>query len=278
LIFILLHICIYRYYSKYRENAYLRNYTIGVDIDGVLNTHRSQFCKFVDKPLSPSQITSLPIHDDPSIGITREDEKKVFNNTQYWTEMPVREYSQAVLQKLSNSFQLKIHIFTHRPWPMDKKISKEMNDSWVSNALNYYESVYLSKNTCRVQKILCDIFKIIYLIGMKIPFESYRFKPISLITMVWLYQHDIKYNKLIVELGGEDIPDPSTKYRNRFYHSRKKPYKFFVEDDPIKASQLAYFCDIVFLIKHPYNESSEVPKNVIKVDTWNEIYQYIKKV
>jgi len=60
----------------------------------------------------------------------------------------------------------------------------------------------------------------------------------------------------MIEQGHEDVADPQGRFRNRFYVARKKGIRFFVEDDLEKAIKLAYICDVVFLLDHPYNRNS----------------------
>jgi len=84
---------------------------------------------------------------------------------------------------------------------------------------------------------------------------------------------------LTIERGREDVTDPQGHTKNRFYISRKKKIRFFVEDDPEKASKLGYLCDIVFLLDQPYNKDVDYsfPNNVIRVKTWDEIYRQVRK-
>lgn len=106
----------------------------------------------------------------------------------------------------------------------------------------------------------------------------WRLKPIDIITKCWLHHNGIEYDKLTIEKGSEDISDPRGQFRNRFYISRKKKIRFFVEDDDEKANKLAYICDVVFLIEHPYNKDKKLPKNVLRVESWNDIYRWIRKL
>jgi hypothetical protein len=68
--------------------------------------------------------------------------------------------------------------------------------------------------------------------------------------------------------------------------------RYFVEDDIEKAEKLAYICDVVFLVEHPYNtgfekqcescnyeckrEKIDLPNNVRTVKSWDEIYKRIR--
>ena len=60
--------------------------------------------------------------------------------------------------------------------------------------------------------------------------------------------------------------------------TRKGKIRFFVEDDAEKAAKLAYVCDVVLLLDQPYNTSpsAPLPGNVIRVRSWDEIYQKIR--
>jgi len=66
-------------------------------------------------------------------------------------------------------------------------------------------------------------------------------------------------------------------FRNRFYISRKKKIRFFVEDDADKANKLAYICDIVFLMRQPYDKNQKLPNNVVRVGSWDELYRQVRK-
>ena len=76
LVFIVIHGGAYWRYARHREHSYLKSYAIGVDIDGVLNKHRRHFCELLkekaDKSLDPENITTIPLHECPDIGVSRE--------------------------------------------------------------------------------------------------------------------------------------------------------------------------------------------------------------
>src|SRR6266571_5426633 len=112
------HLLLYFAYARYRERYYLKTFSMGVDIDGVLNEHRLQFCNLLKENvgtiLDPEKITTIPLHEDPGLGVSRDDEKAVFNDPRYWTKMPAKNEAADVIQKLHKSFGLKIHIFSHR--------------------------------------------------------------------------------------------------------------------------------------------------------------------
>lgn len=72
------------------------------------------------------------------------------------------------------------------------------------------------------------------------------------------------------------------QFKNRFYYTNKKPYRYFIEDTPENAIKLASTCEYVFLIEHPYNSEinfkENLPINVIRVKNWSEIKNTIKKL
>src|SRR6266545_2115015 len=71
------HVFSYVWLSWYREKHYLRGHIVGVDIDGVLNDHRTQFAKILkirtNKDLDPELITRLPVHEIPGTDVTADD-------------------------------------------------------------------------------------------------------------------------------------------------------------------------------------------------------------
>ncbi len=102
-------------------------------------------------------------------------------------------------------------------------------------------------------------------------------KPIDILTKHWLEKEGIVYDKLTIEKGSDVASDPRGEFRNRFYISRQKKIKFFIEDDPEKAAKLAFICDIVFLLQQPYNTQTQLPSNVVRVKDWNDLFQQIRK-
>lgn len=273
IMFFIFHFFVYLWYARHRETAYLRSNIIGVDIDGVLNTHRDHFCQFLrfctGKELSPERIVIIPVHEDRTSCVTREDERSVFNEPRYWTEMPVLGDASEVLRKLRNAFKMKIFIFTYRPWPdsQDRSILvKQKAQFWRACNTHHFPIGPLS-----------------WL------FSRTTLKPIKRITTEWLHKHKIPYDRLIVEAGNDYSSDPFIHFKNRFYVSRKKKIRYFVEDDAEKAAKLSFICDVVFLISHPYNEAREeldhdlksvregLPSNVLRVKDWAEIYRNIRR-
>lgn len=252
------HFGSYLGYAWYREQAYLRSNIIGVDIDGVLTKHREHFCevlrKNTGKKIHPDDIKKIPVRECQELEVTREDEHAVFNDPGYWIEMPAEEGAAYNLERIRNVFKLKVFIFTYRPWPTVK--NEQVVRHWTQ-AVEAYEKK----------------------VGEHTRWSNLKRRPIDSITKLWLKEQRIQYDKLIIEKGSEEIQDPRSHIRNRFVKSREYRIKYFVEDDAEKAAKLAYICDVVFLLRHPYNEAAtELPGNVIGVNSWDEIYVQLRKL
>lgn len=281
LVFIVIHCGAYWWYARHREHSYLKSYAIGVDIDGVLNKHREHFCKLLNektgKSLDPESITTIPLHECPDLGVTREDEKQVFNDSRYWIEMPVIEGAQQNLERIRN-MNLRVHLFSHRPWPntfrMEEKQKKQIHTQWRDGAQK------MTQNGSLLQ-----------LLFFKFKTTSHL---IECITRSWLKIHNLPWDELTIERGNENVADPQGQFRNRFYVARKKKLKFFVEDDLEKAIKLSYICDVVFLLEQPYNmntykrcstcqfsckqQEKHVPSNVIRVQSWDDICKSVRRL
>jgi uncharacterized HAD superfamily protein len=258
---------IYYFRSAYnRENKYLKSRNIGIDIDGVLNKHREHFCGILEevtsKKINPDDITHIPVHEG-ELGITKEESNKVFNNPKYWMDMPVNDNVSEVLNKLKNSFNYKIYIFTYRDWPIINNLESSEKDRIKSE---------WKKNLKIIE------FKITNIRLFILSFINYNKYAINYMTGVWLIKNNISYNKLIIEKGNEHQAAPRSNLKNRFQVSRKKKIKFFIEDDLDKAINLSFICDFVFLIKQPYNNCDNMPSNIIVVNDWNDLYKNIKKL
>ena len=206
---------------------------------------------------------------------------------------------------------MKIHVFSRRPWPdthgADKDVRKAITVNWKMAARK------LLRETSKG-----DLFKYgIYWIRLKIgipeidPWKAVWFdlprhatffwqrvrdalgmRPIEIITRWWLCKNGLDYSSLTIERGNENVADPQGHFRNRFHISRKKIIRYFVDDDLEKAKKLAYICDAVFLVEHPYNigyenkcencghdckrEKIDLPSNIRTVKSWDEIYKSIR--
>lgn len=269
-----LHFMFYWSYCNHRETAYLRSNILGIDIDGVLNKHREQFCLLLSqksgKKLRPNDITVIPVHEDPALGVTREDERQVFNDPKYWANMGLIEEAPDTIRKLSNHFSLKTYIFTYRPWPDTER--KEDMIRYRKEFLRHCGRLFSLGAT---------------LLGWAC---QGRLDPLRRITEKWLRQNNFSYGRLIFERGNDFSSDPRARFKNRFYLSRKKKIRFFVEDDAEKARKLSYICDVVLLLSQPYNEPNEnlppetnelrenLPSNIIRVKDWMQIYREIRRL
>ncbi|MBP7052173.1 MAG: hypothetical protein KBE65_14250 [Phycisphaerae bacterium] len=253
-VFLGAHVCGYLWLARHWQNSYLRSHTIGVDIDGVLNCHRLHFCRLMkqlrNKEIDPERITKIPVHDCKEVDVTRDDEDAVFNHPAYWQDMPVREGATRRLKELKNIFGYKILIFTYRPWPNSVRFPEPNRAE--------YEALWDSV-TPRWRK------------G--------KDHAIRILTERWLQEKGIPYDGVVIELGNLDTLDSKTLARNRFRASRDKRIRLFAEDDVDKARKLADICDLVFLIDHPYNQTTDrLPNNLQRVTSWDDLYECVKKV
>lgn len=198
----------------------------------------------------------------------------------YWIEMPKLDDAADNLKKLRNMFRLKVYLFTHRPWPSEETHGTGTYQRWVSMALET-----LGRNPLPLgggpRKLgwMRRVYNVFVRVRLKYGIGPLALTPIDVITRCWLRRNDIEYDELTIEKGSEDVSDPQGEFKNRFYISRKRKLRFFVEDDAEKASKLAYICDVVFLMNQPYNRSEVVsPRNIIRVNTWNDIYRWIRRL
>lgn len=260
-------------------------------IDGVLNKHREHFCKlllaFTGKQLNPNTILKIPVHEDPIHGVTDSDEKTVFDKLQYWIDMPVAENAGISIKRLRNGLKLKIHIFTYRSSPSLRVRQNEAGmKEWKDAALRAYKqsNFFLPRVLCIISKhqklhrFSERIFDRAMLVRMRLEnSQKIGIRPIDILTKCWLQKKGIEYDTITIEKGSEDASDPRGHFRNRFYISRKKKIKFFVEDDPEKAIKLAYICDVVFLMEQSYNINEKLPNNVVRVCNWDDVYRQARK-
>lgn len=216
------------------EDYYSR--IIGVDIDGVLNKHEITFAKICniinETTLSPSEITTLPVHNSGIISLKQE--QAVFRTKEYWDEQVLAEGAHYYLiEEIMNEYGYKPYIFTWRDWS-------------VKNDIN-------GKNV------------------------SYNLKRE---TKAWLESNQIKYKKIRFEKGNVDRPVSGFhhKYWTRFFFSKRYRIRFFVEDNVFNARKLSKICEYVFLINHQYNQEENLPYNIIRVDNWKEILDWVKKL
>jgi len=155
------------------------------------------------------------------------------------------------IKELKNDFGYRINIHSYRPWP-------QSSYGTLSN-----ESL---KNT-------------------------WKRKSLKKITKDWLKQYEIPYNDLFIEKTGIDVTSANfslvgfifgiakSNFRNRFFYTRKKSYRYFIEDTIENAIKLSRNCEYVFLLNQPYNNSNNaLPSNVIRVENWIEIREKIREL
>jgi uncharacterized HAD superfamily protein len=269
------HLALYYFLTTHREGGYLRQNIIGVDVDGVLNDHRTQFATFLHqrcgKTIDPDAITRIPVHEIPGTQVTEADEHAIFNAVEYWDRMPPCQPEAAgPLKKIRNALGFRVWIFTHRPWPDSTNTpankASEYWGAWVDKSL--WPSKGLLMLFERTNRWLAD---------RQLP-TFWADSPIRSVTQRWLRLSGIPFDKLVVERGNTNTPDPRTHTRNRFVMTRDYRVRVFVEDDLSKARKLANICEVVFLIDHPYNqcEPSSLPSNILRVKSWQQIYQSVR--
>ncbi|NIQ82349.1 MAG: hypothetical protein GTN93_30590 [Anaerolineae bacterium] len=275
---IVLHVSIYWGIARHREFGYLRGHIIGVDIDGVLSKHRERFCVVLqevrDKTIRPEQITRIPVHECEGLGVTEDDEVAVFHEPRYWSDMEVYERCGDVLKRLRNQLHYQVCLFSWRGWPdagrvppgERRDLKRRWHDSARGSSWGNEAGLSLRLKARRVRE--------------RLRFWAWRL-PIRRITRDWLWRNGIDYDRLIVERGNVDSPDRVGRVRNRFIISQDRKIRLFVEDDLDKARRLADICEVVFLIKHPYNQNrppgDSIPNNIVEVDGWRDIYDYVRR-
>lgn len=285
-IFAAAHVFAYVRVAQVREDKYLHSNIIGVDIDGVLNKQPAQFCCFLErntqKKIGLQQITTIPVHDCVGLDISRADESAVFDDPQYWIDMPAADDAADVLARLRNSTKLKVHMFTYRPWPVTVGLSeheaRQVRLRWAQRSDAFDAKLVTGKPLVdRIGYSLSGFWR------MRWPYRARRLgdwlapgSPIDIITRGWLDKYGFKYDALMIEKGSEDVADPAMEVHNRFYACRTHSIRYFVEDDLVKAKKLAYICDVVFLIDQPYNRCGDLPKNIVRVSGWEEILRSIR--
>ncbi|MCM8822908.1 MAG: hypothetical protein NC831_08950 [Candidatus Omnitrophica bacterium] len=193
--------------------------------------------------------------------------------------MPVVEDASYRIRGLGNIFKAKIYIFTSRPWP-----DAENKEDLIKHIEYFCKDIRSFSLKLLLLKVATKLRFPLALIKLL------KEEPIKVITKQWLKKNNIIYNKLVFEKGNDYSSDTSGNFRNRFYISRKEKIRFFVEDDLEKAIKLAYTCDVVFLMKHPYNQPNDklqkeikeirrnLLSNIIVVNNWTEIYQHLRRL
>jgi len=198
--------------AVYRERTYLQSQAIGIDIDGVLNMHREQFVTFLrkhtGKEVKPEGLVCLPVRKCAGLNITKRDEVTVFNDPEYWTQMPVDPNALSGIQAISRLFpRTQIRVYTHRPWPDYRGLSAQ------------------ELEVCQAR--------------WKGEFGLAR--SMKRITRDWLLSRGFQFDHIFVE-------ERTSSEDTRFAHAQDGVLRVFIEDDAINARRLAAMCDKVILI------------------------------
>lgn len=276
--FFLAHFIFYYWLSGRRNTRFFRDYTFGVDIDGVVNDQTANFLKWIKlytgKDIDMNLMKEIPVSLNKDIGITDFEEKLVFNTKEYWESLELKDNASNRIDDFHKKFGYKIRFFSYRDWPQYGSKEKEIRETILG--LNYTP---LEKNQIHeiTNKWLKE--KNINAIVIKNVFSHVCY----LVSNIF---HSPK--KVIIEMGNPYVSDLRyTNYlrnrglnKNRFQESNLKSFRFFIEDHPENAIKLASLCDYVFLLKEPYNTDIryKYPKNVIKVENWNDIYRKLKSL
>ena len=241
---------LYKYLASIREKGYLfRNSNIGIDIDGVLNAHREHFCKIHRNnggtSIAPDSLNKLPVHHCKHLNLTEKDEYKVFNRIDYWTKMPIFPGVDEVLAEINKKSSPNFHIFTNRPWPLFP------SEHFSSEEKAKIKNDWSKEDNRKLLDKLCGR------------------SQMYMLTKDWLDGKRIKFACLYIERKSSD---------ERIRLAKKNRIRFFVEDNPENAIKLSEVCELVFLIKHPYNLEfiNDLPDNVLPVDDWHELHSHIK--
>jgi len=280
ILYFFFHFLAYHILSNHRQNKYLKSYTIGIDIDGVLNDQTSNFFNelfcLTGKKIDINMVKEIPVHLNKGIEVTSEDELIVFNTKNYWNSLKVLPNASKRVDDLQKKFGLDIVFFTSRDWPQYPRNFK--NRDFITNAIKKkeYESLNSKKD---IEKITYD-----WLIKHEFISKSDKYSAIRFIkrtTSIF-----INTRRVVIEKGNPYISDTrlsnyiisSISNNNRFQKASKNGFRFFIEDNPENAIKLSGLCDYIFLFDQPYNkdENYNFPKNVIRVYSWDDIYKHLK--
>lgn len=274
----ILHICSYFYLAKRRNEHYLKSYSVGVDIDGVLNDQTEKFAgwlsKYTGKTLDKTKLKELPVSLNMGIGITDYEEKLIFNTREYWESLEMKPMAAKRINELHKRFGLDILIFSYRAWPQYGSDESMMREQIASKKFTPLEKGDIARIT---EKWLNDN-------GIESIVVNRWYKRVVYFFLSILTQR----KSVILEIGNPYISD--TRFynnlrkdilnKNRFQAASLKGFKYFVDDSPENAIKLSSLCDYVFLFDEPYNqdENYKFSKNVIRVKSWDDIYRYMKSL
>jgi uncharacterized HAD superfamily protein len=280
-----LHWIAYLQLSRRRENSYLRYYSFGIDIDGVLNNQTEQFVDYLflltGKKINKSRIKEIPVSLNRDLGISDEDEKLVFNTKEYWQGLELKPKADKRINDIQRKFGYKITFFTYRDFPQYPTIEEDKE----AIKAKIIERGYIPLKDGELQQITAQWLKEKNILNEK---EANYIIVKNPLTKIWFQVSSffVAYKRVVIERGNPFISDTRffNNYRkeilnqNRFQFSKLKGFRFFIEDFPENAIKLSALCDYVFMFDEPYNkkENYNFPKNIIRVESWEDIYRHLK--
>lgn len=152
-----LHILVYALLTRKSEaNFRFYKHTIGIDIDGVINDHESQFIRiyndlFPQDKIDINDIISIPVHEHDPAKIPEMRERKVFETLTYWETMPeIPDASRIIKEFLANTMGYKIFIFTKRDWNVEgadhrKYNIRKVTKKWLSEKKIRYNRIWFER-------------------------------------------------------------------------------------------------------------------------------------
>ncbi|MPM00746.1 hypothetical protein SDC9_46976 [bioreactor metagenome] len=152
-----LHILGYALLTRQSEaNFRFFKHTIGIDIDGVMNDHESQFVRvynnlFPQDEIDLADIVSIPVHEHDPAKIPEMRERKVFETLTYWETMPETPNASRIIKEfLINTMGYKIFIFTKRDWRVESDDHRKHNiqkitKKWLSDKKIKYNRIWFEK-------------------------------------------------------------------------------------------------------------------------------------
>lgn len=199
----------------------------------------------------------------------------------------LNKHEEKFIEILKKQTDITIEKITHLPVHISGKITREQEHN-VFETKEYWEGQQLSNGA---KEYLIEDIK--NTLGFNVYIFTWRNwdvrksldgKPIRFSikkhTKKWLKEKGISYKKIKFEKGNYNKPISlfDAQYKTRYYYSKKYKIRYFVEDDLRNAERLSHICEYVFLINHTYNENPNLPYNVIRVDSWKEIAEIIKRL
>lgn len=136
ILFFLIVLLTYRLQTLYAETG--RQYykqILGVDIDGVLNLHEKNFVRFYNSinnaDIKEEDIISIPVYKSGII--SEENERKVFQNRDYWNTLEADRQAVEKIKRIQNSLGYKIEVFTWRAWENFVPDINKLTKDWLKN-------------------------------------------------------------------------------------------------------------------------------------------------